>query len=197
MPELIGGLDERRRPLLRVPVRGNDDILVIIDTAFTGELLLDEVGARQWGVVVVDVEAAIELGDGSRRLVKQGLLTIDWLDGLKDVTVQIIPQGSHRTRPDGNPGALIGTELLASYVRLIDFPGSHVSLATPDEYEPSARAPSLLSDHGRGTRRLHRVGHVAVDRACDILAAKEIVVGGNDASRRVSADDLTTGGAIR
>lgn len=134
MPELIGSLDERKRPLLRVPVPGHDDILAIIDTAFTGELLLDEADAQQWGVVIVDVESAIELGDGSKRLVKQGLVTIDWLDGSQDVTVQIIPRELRRTRPDGSPGALIGTELLASYVLLIDFPGSFVTLSTPDKY---------------------------------------------------------------
>ena len=73
MSDLTGSIDERRRPLLRVPVPERDDLLAVVDTAFTGELLVDEDVARDWGVVAVDVDADIELGDGSRRVVKQGL----------------------------------------------------------------------------------------------------------------------------
>ena len=76
MPELIGGVDQRRRPLLRVPAPGKDDILTIIDTAFTGEVLMDEDTARTFDVLLLDVGAAIERGDGTRRDVNQGLLTV-------------------------------------------------------------------------------------------------------------------------
>jgi hypothetical protein len=116
MPELIGGVDQRRRPLLRVPVPGKDDILTIIDTAFTGEVLMDEDTARIFDVLLLDVGAAIELGDGTRRDVNQGLLTVVWFGTERDVTVQVVPRDPLKDRRiigDGEPGALLGTELIA------------------------------------------------------------------------------------
>jgi predicted aspartyl protease len=132
MSEITGSLDARRRPLVRLPVAGNDDLLAIVDTAFTGELLLDEDVARNWGVLVLDVGAEIELGDGSTRIVKQGLLSVFWFDLERDVTVQIVardqPLSVRRPRVDGEPFALVGTELLVPHVLNVDFGTAVVSI---------------------------------------------------------------------
>jgi hypothetical protein len=130
--ELIGSLDNRRRPLMRVPVPGKDDLLAIIDTAFTGELLLDEDIAQSWGVLILDVGAEIELGDGSLRAVKQGLLTVTWFGQERDATVQIVardPNSSgRRSRQDGEPFALVGTELLTPDILCVNFTTHVVSI---------------------------------------------------------------------
>ena len=132
MPGLIGSLDTRRRPLMRVPVSGKDDLLAIIDTAFTGELLVDEDVARSWGVVVLDVEAEIEMGDGSRRDVKQGLLTVVWFGREHDATVQVVrrstSQPRRRLRQDGEPAALLGTEMIAPGILNVNFSSGVVTI---------------------------------------------------------------------
>ncbi len=135
MPELIGSLDSRRRPLVRVPVSGKDDLLAIIDTAFTGELLVDDDVARSWGVVVLDVEAQIEMGDGSRRDVKQGLLTVVWFGRERDATVQVVGRSANdsprRPRQDGEPVALLGTELIAPGILNVNFATGVVTIEQP------------------------------------------------------------------
>ena len=132
MPELIGSLDSRRRPLMRVQVEGKDDLLSIIDTAFTGELLVDEDIAQSWGVVVLDVNAQIELGDGSRCEVQQGLLTVVWFGRNHDATVQVVRratgQSQHRPRRDGEPVALLGTELIAPGSLNVNFTSGVVTI---------------------------------------------------------------------
>jgi predicted aspartyl protease len=129
VPDLIGSVDGRRRPLVRVPVTARDDLLAIVDTAFTGELLLDEEIARSWAVLMLDVRANVELGDGTRREVKQGLLTVTWLGVDRDVTVQVVPRAlSPRFRQDGDPFALVGTELLNDQILLVDFPAGTVNI---------------------------------------------------------------------
>lgn len=137
MSELIGSLDSRRRPLMRVPVEGKDDLLAIIDTAFTGELLMDEETAQIWGVVVLDVNAQIELGDGSRREVKQGLLTVTWFGRDHDATVQVVRrstgQSPHRPRRDGEPVALVGTELIAPDILNVNFTSGVVTIEQAPE----------------------------------------------------------------
>ena len=116
MHEPTGSVDDRGRPLLRLRVTDmDDDLLVVVDTAFTGELLLSQTDAAQWGVIVLDVEADIELGDRSTLIAEQGLVTIDWLGMLRDVTVQVTPEPARqpaRARPDGAPVGLLGTTLL-------------------------------------------------------------------------------------
>lgn len=118
--------------MMRVPVSGKDDLLAIIDTAFTGELLLDEDIARSGGVLVLDVSAQIELGDGSHKVVKQGLLTVTWFGEERDATVQIVARdpttSGRRPRQDGEPFALVGTELLAPDILTVNFTTAVVSV---------------------------------------------------------------------
>lgn len=122
--------------MLRIPVANHDDILAIVDTAFSGELLLDEVVARSWGVIVLDVDAMLELGDGSKRIAKQGLLTFHWLGEERDVTVQVVPRAAEHdergARRDGEPIALLGTELLANAVLTVNFPAGRVTVRQSD-----------------------------------------------------------------
>ena len=133
MHELTGSVDDRGRPLLRLRLPGKDDeLLVIVDTAFTGELLLSETDALTWGVLVLNVEADVELGDGSTVVVKQGLVTIDWLGTLVDATVQVTTSAAPpkpRVRSDGEPVGLLGTAMLREAVIQIDFPQQHLRLS--------------------------------------------------------------------
>ncbi len=108
-------------------------MLAIVDTAFTGELLLAEADARAWGVVVLDVEAALELGDRTTMTAKQGIVTLQWLGQAIDVTVQVTPDPvRQRSRQDGEPVGLLGTGLLNSVVLTIDFPRRSVMLKTDE-----------------------------------------------------------------
>lgn len=136
MRELSGSVDDRGRPLVQVRIPGrDDDLLVVVDTAFTGELLLSHSDALQWGTLVLDVEADIELGDRSTLTARQGLMTIDWLGTILDITVQVTPDvvfRSARTQRDGDPVGLLGTTLLSQLVMTIDFPQRRVLLQQPD-----------------------------------------------------------------
>jgi mono/diheme cytochrome c family protein len=64
MSELSGSIDGRRRPLLRVPVLRRDDVLAVIDTGFTGELLVDDDVARDGPAA--SLRSAKSRGDGCR-----------------------------------------------------------------------------------------------------------------------------------
>ena len=129
MADLTGSVDDRRRPLLRMPVPGHDDLLAIIDTAFTGQLLVDEQIAGTWGVVVIDIKADVELGDGSRHVVKQGLLSVSCFDTMRDVTVLVVAHDpSRRARLDGEPVALVGTELLFPDILTVNFSSGLVTI---------------------------------------------------------------------
>ena len=135
MHELTGSVDDRGRPRLRLRLPGKDDeLMVIVDTAFTGELLLSETDALAWGVLVLNVEADVELGDGSTVVVKQGLVTIDWLGTPVDATVQITkypePKKSRMQR-DGEPIGLLGTAMLQETFIQINFPQRHVLVGKP------------------------------------------------------------------
>lgn len=136
MHEVIGSVDDRGRPLVRLQLQGReDDMLVIVDTAFTGELLLSSNEALQWGVMILDVESDLELGDYSKVVAKQGLVTAEWLGRQLDVTVQVTPDpttpaGSRQQerRRDGAPVGLLGTGMLSRAILSIDFPQRVVSV---------------------------------------------------------------------
>lgn len=123
---MIGSIDDRGRPLLRLRVNGRDDeILLLVDTGFNGSVLLSERDAVEWGVQVLSTERDAELGDRSVVRVKQGVVSLYWWGALKVINVEIttglegrVPRAS---RTEGEPAGLLGTYLITPDILEIDF----------------------------------------------------------------------------
>ena len=49
MAKVIGSVDGRRRPVIRIEGKG-DSLLLVVDTGFNGDLMLTRAAARQLGV---------------------------------------------------------------------------------------------------------------------------------------------------
>jgi hypothetical protein len=123
---MIGSVDERGRPLLRLRVQNRDDeLLVLVDTGFNGAVLFSEYEATTWGVQILDRQRDIELGDKSRIAVRQGLLQVYWWGTLREVEVEITanPEVSKGAgvHSDGEPSAIAGTLLIVPDILEIDF----------------------------------------------------------------------------
>ena len=129
MAKLVGAVDDRGRPVVRVAVVGRDDeALAIVDTGFNGEVMLVEGDAPAVGVVWRDEGESVELGHGESVNVRLGRLRIRWLDRERDVSV-LVGERREPTRA-GEPVMLIGTQLLSPHLLLVDFEARTVEIET-------------------------------------------------------------------
>ena len=138
----------------------DDELLVIVDTAFTGELLLSRDDAMQWGVLLLDVESSLELGDRSTLTAKQGLVSIDWLGSHVDATVQVTPDLAGRPRREAEPAGLLGAGLLAAVRMTIDYPQRTVALRVVDWFRTACPDDQVV----RGSRPYSCILRYSVDR---------------------------------
>ena len=126
MAKVIGSVDQRRRPVVRVEGR-TDGIPAVVDTGFNGELMLTRPAAHALGVTGVLREADVELGDGSIAHVYEGVATIRWLG--EDREVGVLVSDTWLTMGDA-PVGLVGTELLSPHLLLVDFAQGTVEIET-------------------------------------------------------------------
>lgn len=130
-PPIEGFVDERGRPLIKLQ-KGRQDLVVMVDTGFNGELLVDVEAARRFGV-----RRSPLFGDPTSHLTTVGasvtvqLGRMDVEFGLQsDINVMILVDG--KIAPDGDafgPEAIMGTKLLAKSELVIDFPASTVRVS--------------------------------------------------------------------
>ena len=128
MAKVIGSVDQRGRPVIRVEGK-LDSILVVVDTGFNGDLLLAREAARLLGVDPVSKETEIELGDGRTVVVNEARATITWLEQNRRVRVLV---SDDWTSVGDAPVGLLGTELLVPHLLLVDFADGTVEIETQD-----------------------------------------------------------------
>ena len=128
MAKVIGSVDQRGRPVVRMDGR-QDSFLVVVDTGFNGDLMLTRAAAGLLGVEASTDETEVELGDGRTVHVNETRTTINWLD--RPRLVRIFVSDAWTTTGDA-PAGLIGTQLLAPHLLLIDFANGTVEIESQD-----------------------------------------------------------------
>lgn len=132
MRTLIGSIDLRRRPIVRIDKEGREDgFLALLDTGFNGELLVSQTDAEVLGFARRAGTSTAELAGGQVYELSRGQGEILWLGRKRRVDVLISAEAT-RPRRDGEPVALVGTRLLAPHMLLIDFLSSTVEIEAQD-----------------------------------------------------------------
>ena len=126
MAKVVGSVDGRSRPVIRINGK-HESILVVVDTGFNGALMLTRTAANLLGADPIRRETEVELGDGRTVLVKEANALIPWLGRERRVRVLV----SDAWAPVGDePVGLLGTELLAPHLLLVDFTEGTVEIET-------------------------------------------------------------------
>ena len=128
MAKVIGSVDERGRPVLRIEGK-HESILVVVDTGFNGDLLTTRDAATLLGADPLRRETEVELGDGRTVRVYETRATIMWLD--RERRVRVLVSDEWTTIGDA-PVALLGTDLLLPHLLRIDFAKGTVEIETQD-----------------------------------------------------------------
>ena len=129
LAKVIGSVDGRHRPLIRVRFVGrDDDVLAIVDTGFNGQVMMASGDARLLGVTLLEDNEEVELGHGKKVDVRLGEVRIEWLDEQHRVSVFV----SERPEPtrEGEPVMLLGTKLLSPHLLFVDFDARTVEIET-------------------------------------------------------------------
>ena len=124
MARLIGSVDDRGRPLVRIPGQA-DDLLLTVDTGFNGDLFLSRFGAQMLGVAQTGRATTVELGYGSTAFVEAARVTIPWLSEYRPIRVLITDVWKPTT--DDVVG-LLGTGMLSPHRLMIDFAARTVDI---------------------------------------------------------------------
>jgi predicted aspartyl protease len=131
LPELVGHVDDRERPLVRVSLPDQErSFLALVDTGFNGWLLMEAVDAVELGFVLREVAVSVELaGRGQSRLgTAHGHIL--WF-GQRQLIEVLVSTGGGIGSPD-QPVALLGTRLLNPHVLKVDFQTRLVSITSRD-----------------------------------------------------------------
>jgi predicted aspartyl protease len=126
LPEIIGHVDARNRPLVSFSVPG---VLGLIDTGFNGYLLMHTEVAKRFGFTVTDVTMIVEFAGHPRREVFVADGRIAWFNQSVDVDVLVTTEERPRNILPDEPVALIGTELLNPHKLVVDFTNRRVVIA--------------------------------------------------------------------
>jgi predicted aspartyl protease len=131
LAKIIGSVDDLGRPVIRVEVAGRDGFLAVVDTGFNRTLMLQHDQAVSLGFSFTGLNEYVELGTTSISKVQRATGQIDWLgkNVSVDAFVSMEPPVTHR--PD-TARALLGTELLADCLLLVDFTNKVVESETQD-----------------------------------------------------------------
>jgi predicted aspartyl protease len=132
LANLIGNVDDRGRPVVRIEVPGHDELLAVVDTGFNRSLFLMADQALVLGFTVLEREETVELGTTERTNVHVAIGHILWFGATVKVEALVAKDGRRRIDPDA-PRALIGTKLLAGCHVLIDFPRGTIEVESSPE----------------------------------------------------------------
>ena len=134
MPEIVGHVDERNRPLVRFSVPGQDDtFLALIDTGFNGHLFVQEDVAERLGFIDFGVATDAEFADQGRHKVYLAHGRSAWFGELVNVEVLIAADRPLRAASADEPVALLGTSLLFPHILIVDFNKRRVVIGRSDE----------------------------------------------------------------
>jgi predicted aspartyl protease len=125
---LIGSVDERLRPLIRLTAaKGDDDVLCLLDTGFNGELLVRRAEADRLGLLPIGSSEVAEFAGGERVRLQLAEGNIHWLGELRFVRALISADDRLPVSADA-PQVLVGTRLLFPHLLLIDFSAATVEI---------------------------------------------------------------------
>lgn len=126
---MIGSVDDRGRPVVRLRGVAEDDVLVVIDTGFNGYLMVTRQAASAFGVAPIGRVTTVELGDGTTATVLRGRTTISWLGERR--LIDVLVADAWTPLPDA-PEGLLGTALLAPHMLHVDFAARTVEIEAED-----------------------------------------------------------------
>lgn len=126
-----GFVDERGRPLIKLQ-KGRQDLVVMVDTGFNEELLVEFDAARRFGVrrsqLFGDPPPQLTTIAGSVA-VQLGLMDVEF-GPQSHINVMILVDGKITSDGDAyGPEAIMGTKFLAKSELVIDFPASTVRIS--------------------------------------------------------------------
>lgn len=126
MAKVIGSVDDRGRPIVRLDLT-RESLLLVVDTGFNGDLLVTRSAADLLGVTPTARETDVELGDGTIASLNQGRAVVPWLGSQR--VVRVLVSDTWTTTPDA-PVGLLGTDLLTPHLLLVDFDARSVEIET-------------------------------------------------------------------
>ena len=130
MPEIIGHVDARNRPLVSFSIPGHEDgVLGLVDTGFNGYVLMHRDVAKRFGFAVTDITIMVEFAGHPRREVYVAGGRIAWFNQIVDVDVLVTTEERPRNILSDEPVALIGTGLLNPHKLVVDFANRRVLIA--------------------------------------------------------------------
>jgi hypothetical protein len=129
LAKVAGRMDELGRPVVRIEVPGRDGCLAVVDTGFNRSLLLSATEAREMDFVLAKRSEKVELGTSLSVMVREATGIIRWLDRDVPVIAFVSEEPLSVHRPD-TARVLLGTELLAGCLLLIDFASGMVEIET-------------------------------------------------------------------
>jgi predicted aspartyl protease len=134
LPEIIGHVDERDRPLVRFSVPGQDDsVLALIDTGFNGYLFVHQDIAVRLGFAKTGLVSEAEFADQGLHEVSLARGRMAWFGEVVTVDVLVAPDRLPRATHSDEPVALLGTSLLSPHQLTVDFANRTVVIAQSGE----------------------------------------------------------------
>lgn len=120
LAKVVGSVDDLGRPVVRIEVPDRDGFLAVVDTGFNRSLLLLVAEAQAMGFVISADAETVELGTAVKASVLRARGTIQWLG--RSIHVEALVSDEPMTVSGRDTArALIGTELLANCLVLVDF----------------------------------------------------------------------------
>ena len=117
---------------MRLLFAGRDDeVIALLDTGFNGALLMAEADVADLGVRVSPLASHAKMGDGRVVELRRAQCTVYWLGELRRTEVLVSSEPDQHRGPD-EPVVVIGTQLLAPNMLLIDFSAGSVEIETQD-----------------------------------------------------------------
>jgi predicted aspartyl protease len=133
LSEIIGHVDERERPLVRVPLPDQDrSFLALIDTGFNGWLLMETVDAVNIGFVLREFAVSVEFAGRGRSRLGTAHGHIVWFGQRLRIEALVSTAGGERVAAPDQPVALLGTRLLNPHLLTVDFGTRLVSIKSRD-----------------------------------------------------------------
>jgi predicted aspartyl protease len=122
LSELVGHVDERDRPLIRVPIPDRDrSFLALVDTGFNGWLLMEAGDAVSLGFVLSELAVSVEFAGRGRSHLGVAHGYIVWFGRRHRVEVLMSTARAGRPASPDEPVALLGTRLLRPHQLKVDF----------------------------------------------------------------------------
>jgi predicted aspartyl protease len=133
LSELIGHVDERERPLIRValPEEGGS-FRAVVDTGFNGWLMMESADVAGLGFPLSDIAASVELAEGGRRRLAVAHGEIMWFGRRHRIDVLVSSIERECPIAADEPVALVGTRLLSPHRLEIDFERRLVKIEARD-----------------------------------------------------------------